>query len=214
MGYCAGGDTTATALAGCFFYLSRNPESYKRLTTEIRSAFASAAEIRGGPKLAGCAYLRACIDEALRMASPVPTTLWREQDPADDGSRPLVVDGHVIPRGTLVGVNIYSLHHNDEYFPDPFTFRPERWLEDDHSQARAAFTPYQEITLALAKTLWYFDFEPAAGDLGKIGGGGPDQIEGRQRGDEFQIQEIFGAYNDGPYLTFHPRGHYHEELAE
>ncbi|RYP56982.1 hypothetical protein DL769_009780 [Monosporascus sp. CRB-8-3] len=221
----AGGDMTATALAGAFFYLSRNPDCYRKLTTEIRSAFTSADEIHGGRQLASCRYLRACIDESLRMASPVPTTLWREQDPSEDGRRLLIVDGHVIPRGTLVGINIYSLHHNEKYFPNPFTFRPERWLENNES-ARAAFIPfsvgsrtsagkplaYQEINLALAKTLWYFDFEPAPGALGSVGGGNPGKADGRGRKDEFQLREIFGAYNDGPYLTFHPRGQYWEEL--
>ncbi|KAK9417771.1 hypothetical protein SUNI508_01528 [Seiridium unicorne] len=196
----AGGDTTATAMAGAFFYLSRNPDCYKQLATEIRTTFKSADEIRGGPDLAGCQYLRGCIDESLRMASPVGTTLWRELGSREDGRGPLVVDGHTIPHGTLVGVNIYSLHHNEEYFPDPFVFRPERWLGDDADKARAAFTPfsvgsrtcagkplaYQEISLALAKTLWYFDFEPAPGDQGKVGGGTPGKTD--RRGERVNIR--------------------------
>ncbi|KAK6065820.1 cytochrome P450 3A31 [Seiridium cupressi] len=143
------------------------PEAVSFSGAEIRTTFKSADEIRGGPDLAGCRYLRGCIDESLRMASPVGTTLWRELGSREDGRGPLVVDGHTIPHGTLVGVNIYSLHHNEEYFPDPFVFRPERWLGDDADKARAAFTPfsvgsrtcagkplaYQEISLALAKTL-------------------------------------------------------------
>lgn len=63
----AGGDTTAAALAAFFFYISRktNAEAYKKLAEEIRHSFSSAAEIQSGPKLAGCHYLRACIDEAM-----------------------------------------------------------------------------------------------------------------------------------------------------
>ncbi|KAM0814660.1 hypothetical protein AB5N19_00450 [Seiridium cardinale] len=222
----AGGDTTATAMAGAFFYLSRNPDCYKQLATEIRTTFKSADEIRGGPDLAGCRYLRGCIDESLRMASPVGTTLWRELGSRGDGWGPLVVDGHTIPHGTLVGVNIYSRNHNDGYFPDPFVFRPERWLCDDADKARAASTPfsvgsltcagkppaYQEISLALAKTLWYLDFEPAPGDLGKVGRGAPGRTDGRGREGEYQTDDIFGAYHDGPYLVFHPRQMYRDEL--
>ncbi|KAI1866588.1 hypothetical protein JX265_007889 [Neoarthrinium moseri] len=222
----AGGDTTATAMAGAFFYLSRNSDCYKQLAAEIRTTFNSAGEIRGGPQLAGCRYLRACIDESLRMASPVGTTLWRELDSQEAGRCPLVVDGHSIPHGTLVGVNIYSLHHNEDYFPDPFTFRPERWLDDGADKARAAFAPfsvgprtcagkplaYQEISLALAKTLWYFDFEPAPGYLGDIGGGTPGKTDGRGRVGEYQTYDIFGAYHDGPYLVFHPRHMHCDEL--
>lgn len=63
----AGGDTTAAALGGLFFYITRqtNAEVYRKLADEIRSTFSSADEIHTGPKLSGCHYLRACIDEAM-----------------------------------------------------------------------------------------------------------------------------------------------------
>ena len=125
----AGGATTATAMSALFFYLSRNPECYAALADEIRSKFNSASDIQAGPQLNACKYLRACIDEALRMSPPSLTALWREQDAADDSGEPFIVDGHVIPRGTQVGVSLYSIMHNEEYFPDSFSFKPERWLE-------------------------------------------------------------------------------------
>lgn len=65
-----GGETISTALSALVFYLSRNPGAYKRLADEIRSTLSSTADIRGGPRLAGCKYLRACIDEVLRMFPP------------------------------------------------------------------------------------------------------------------------------------------------
>jgi cytochrome P450 len=120
-----------------FFYLSRYPDTYRKLAEEIRSAFTNGKEINGGPILSGCRYLRAVIDEALRMSPPVSGTTWRQLYDDEDKTKPLVVDGHVIPPGTLVGVNTYSLHHNEEYFPDSFTFKPERWLEADE-QAKAS----------------------------------------------------------------------------
>jgi len=63
----AGGDTTAAALGALFFYLSRetNAEASRKLSNELRTTFHSAEEIRSGPKLSGCHYLRACIDEAM-----------------------------------------------------------------------------------------------------------------------------------------------------
>ena len=47
------------------------------------------------------------------MSPPVPGTLWRQQASDDYGDKPIVIDGHVIPRGTYVGVNTYALHHNE-----------------------------------------------------------------------------------------------------
>lgn len=214
-----GGETTSTAICALFFYLSRNPEIYKRLANEIRSAFSSDEEIHGGPKLAGCRYLRACIDETLRITPPVSGTLWRELY-ADERDQPLIIDGHVVPSGTQVGVCIYSLHHNEKYFTDPYSFRPERWLVDDEAQIRlqnSAFCPfsvgpracagkamaYLEFSLVVAKTLWAFDFRLAPG--GKSGGGAPGKSHGGRREDEFQLYDIFAAMHVGPELVFTAR---------
>ncbi|KAF2449394.1 cytochrome P450 [Karstenula rhodostoma CBS 690.94] len=121
-----GGDTVASLLAGLFFYLSRYPKVYERLAAEIRDTFHHDDEING-TKLAGCTYLRACLEETLRISPPAATTSWRDL-PADANVNPVVVDGHVIPPGTRIGGNIYSIHHNEAYFPSPFPFRRERWL--------------------------------------------------------------------------------------
>lgn len=216
------GDTTKTALCAVFFYLSRNPSCYEKLVREIRYIFNAGSEIRC-PALAGCHYLRACIDEALRMSPPASGILWREPFPSSDG-QPFIVDGHVIPEGTMVGVNIYSVHHNEEYFPDPFTFHPERWLHDTVPPEKKrtmhdAFVPfslgprgcagkamaYLEVSLVVAKTLWYFDFKPASGSLGKLGAGASGMGYGRERPEEFQLFDNFTASHDGPYLTFQCR---------
>ncbi|KAG4222612.1 hypothetical protein PC116_g28914, partial [Phytophthora cactorum] len=141
----AGSDTTMTAISAAVFYLSRNPECYKKLVQEIRSTFTSAQDVKIGPQLASCHYLRACINEALRMAPPVPGTLWRSQDSNDN--QPLVIDGHVIPKGTLFGVSAYAIHHNEAYFPDPFKFKPERWLEGHTPASKLAHAAFAAFSV-------------------------------------------------------------------
>ncbi|KAI1874420.1 hypothetical protein JX265_004628 [Neoarthrinium moseri] len=218
----AAGDTTKTAMSAAFFYLTRNPDCYQRLADEIRTTFSAGSEIQGSA-LTSCQYLRACIDETLRMSPPASGTLWRELS-SDSGDQSFIVDGHVIPRGTIVGVSTYSIHHSEDYFPDSFAFRPERWIDDSITPEvkqimREAFTPfsvgprscagttmaYMEVGLTIAKTLWYFDFEPAPGRLGHIGAGSPALGKGRQRPGEFQIYDVFSATHEGPYLVFNPR---------
>ncbi|KAH9904867.1 cytochrome P450 [Xylariomycetidae sp. FL2044] len=217
----AGGDTVATGLAAAFFYLSRNPGCYERLALEVRSTFDSPEEITQ-QSVASCTYLRACINESLRMNPPIPTTLWREQYDTARGSE-LVIDGHVIPRGTQVGVNMYTIHHNSEYFPDPFTFKPDRWLDetlpaDRRKLMNDVFNPFtcgprvcpgkamgtMEMSLTIAKTLWYFDFHKATGPEGAIGEGG--NRSGPCHGPhEFCTWDMLSSHHDGPYLTFTPR---------
>ncbi|KAI0158138.1 cytochrome P450 [Xylariaceae sp. FL1272] len=208
----AGGESVSTATSSLFFYLSRNPDCYCKLRDEIRRTFNRDGEIRSGPKLASCKYLRACIDEALRLAPPGPGAMWRERASTDDRRQPLIIDGHVIPEGTLFGVSIYTLHHNEEYFPNAFRFRPERWLssctsEEDMKTMQQAFVPfsmgtrgcagkamaYLEASMIIAKTMWHFDFSAGSGDLAKIGAG------------IGSADDIFTANHRGPWLNFRTR---------
>ncbi|KAI0021052.1 cytochrome P450 [Xylariomycetidae sp. FL0641] len=226
----AGGGTVHTALAAAFFYLSRYSSVYARLAAEVRSTFHSGDDIRQGPRLAGCKYLRAVIDEALRIAPAALQAAWREQDAASVAAgETLIVDGHVIPPGTQVAVNLYSLMHNAAYFPEPFKFRPDRWMvpEDENAEQREAratmrraFQPfvlgdrgcagkamaYLELSLTIARTMWYFDFNKAPGEAGKLGEGTPGRTDGRGRRDEFQLYDGVLVIHEGPNLLFKPRG--------
>lgn len=235
----AGGSTTATALSAALFYLSRNEDAYERLAVEIRETFDVGDNIKQGAKLAGCKFLRAVIDEALRMSPPTLAVTWRQQDPASvEAGDTFTVDGHVIPPGTQVALSNYTLQHDPRYFPDPYTFRPERWLPSASSSSnvdtaakqdqdetltamRRAFIPfligerncagrplaYLEMSLALARTIWYFDFTKAPGEAGKLGEGGQPSMSGpgRERENEFQLFEGFVVGHDGPNLVFTPR---------
>lgn len=223
-----GGETSSTALGALFFYLARHPDCYRQLATEVRSKFTSGADIRSGSQLAGCRYLHACINETLRLAPSGPGTLWREMAEDDtEENGPLVIDGHVIRPGTQVGVCTYAIHHNEEYFPDPFAFKPERWMADDDSAIRThpAFAPFSigprscagktlafmEVGITVAKVLWYFDFDRPS-DNSNLGGGRLGRSGGRGRTDEFQLYDIFTTTFDGPELVFRTRGDFYREL--
>lgn len=139
------------------------------------------------------------------------------------------MDGYIIPAGVQVGISPYSLLHNPAYFEKPFLFRPERWLDTEEmtADARRAFAPfaigerscggravaYLETKLAVARTLWYFDFQKAPGNDGDLGGGklGGDRL--RSRKDEFQLQDVIVAEHNGPNLVFKLRGELWEDLV-
>ncbi|KAI0010710.1 cytochrome P450 [Xylariaceae sp. FL0662B] len=228
----AGSDTLTACLSALLYYLLENPRCYRRLIQEIRSAFNSNSEIQTGSRLANCRYLRACLDESLRLSPPVPGTLWREQASEDDAAaEPLFIDGHSIPPGTQTGVNIYSIHHNEKYFPEPFAFKPERWLPgfpETEKTTKDAFVPfslgirgcigktlaYHEASLIMAKILWYFDFEKAPGTTAGLQASRHWEIaKSREGAKEYPIGDIFGAAHDGPWLKFHPRGDHMRDLS-
>ncbi|ETN41091.1 uncharacterized protein HMPREF1541_03026 [Cyphellophora europaea CBS 101466] len=196
----AGADTSSTALAAIFFYLASTPRAYRRLKDEVRSAFEHEDDIRTGPTLNKLLYLRACIDEAMRMTPPAGSSLFRE---AQEGGA--TVDGQRLPAGVQVGVPIYGIHHNAEYFPAPFEYRPERWLEGESGntkenveKARSAFCPFSvgtrscvgkgmammELSLAVAYAIHTLDFQHAEGQHALKGWG----FEG-----EFAVQDHITA---------------------
>jgi cytochrome P450 len=122
----AGSDTTITATTATFFYLTHYPECLRRLQKEVRSVFAAEEDIRIGQLLSSCRYLSVCIKESLRLNPPVASTLMREVLPGG-----ITVNGEWFPPGTDIGVPHYALHHDEAYFPDPFTYKPERWFSND-----------------------------------------------------------------------------------
>lgn len=87
----AGSETTGTALAGLFFYLSRYPEKASALVSEVRSAYASEEDITMD-NTSKLEYLHAALEETLRIYPPVLASPPRMSPGAEVG-------GHYIPKG-------------------------------------------------------------------------------------------------------------------
>jgi cytochrome P450 len=104
----AGHETTATGLAWTFDLLLHTPSTLERLQAEMETD--------------ETAYLDAVIDESLRVRPVVPMTGRLLREPANLG-------GYDLDEGTVVFAAIYMLHTNPAVYPDPFAFRPERFLE-------------------------------------------------------------------------------------
>lgn len=87
-------------------------------------------------------YLDAVIREGLRISMANPTRLPRVVPPqgfnftANNGTR------YSIPAGTLASLQIYTLHFNPDVYPDPFSFKPERWLDNPTTEMQRDFIPF------------------------------------------------------------------------
>lgn len=216
----AGSDTTAITICGLFFYITRNSQVYNKLTNEIRSAFQSIDEIRGGPTLLACQYLRACIDESLRMCPAGPSELQREVLRGG-----LEVEGDFIPEGVLIGTSGWSLQHNEEYFKDAYSYCPERWIADDKTgvtaedvaRARSCWYPFSagpgscvgknlallELMIIVARTLYQMDVRMPPGNT--LGEGAPQLGWGRRNRNQFQLKDAYVTLRDGPMVQFKKR---------
>ena len=220
----AGSDTTSTAMAATLFYLVRSPASLAKVIEEVRSKFDSVEDIYQGPALQGCTYLRACIDEAMRLSPSVGGLLPREV--LSGGT---TIDGEFIPAGMVVGTPHYAIHHNSAYYPDPFSFIPERWIatssapekavtEADVAAAQSAFCPfsigprgcigkglaYVEMTTTLARVLFMYDLRRAVG-VSDPAEGMPGAEWGREKPGEMQLVDTFTSLKDGVMVEFRKR---------
>jgi cytochrome P450 len=105
----AGHETTATALAWTFDLLLRHPRELAKLRDSLEAGEED--------------YLRATISESLRLRPVVPLAGRRL---AVD----LEADGLTLPAGTDVTPAIWLAHTRADVYPEPFAFRPERFLTD------------------------------------------------------------------------------------
>jgi len=105
----AGHETTATALAWTFDLLLRHPAALGRLREELAAGEED--------------FLKATITESLRLRPVIPLAGRRLTEELD-------VDGLTLPAGTDVTPAIWLTHTRADVYPEPFAFKPERFLED------------------------------------------------------------------------------------
>jgi len=105
----AGHETTATALAWTFDLLLRHQATLSRLRNSLEEVDDD--------------YLRATISESLRLRPVVPLAGRRL-------AKELATDGLTLPPGTDVTPAIWLTHTRADVYPEPFAFKPERFLED------------------------------------------------------------------------------------
>jgi cytochrome P450 len=106
----AGHETTASALGWAFERLPHHPEILGKLRDEIEADD-------------GEAYLTATIQETLRRRPVLPNVAPRLV------ARGVEIGGWSYPPGVCLVPNAYLVHHDPAIYPDPYAFRPERFLD-------------------------------------------------------------------------------------
>jgi cytochrome P450 len=106
----AGHETTASQLGWTFERLVREPEVLSRLRAAVDAGDDD--------------YVMATIHEALRRRPVLPNAAPRLV------KQPVEIGGWTYPPGVCVVANAYLIHHDPEIYPDPYAFRPERFLDE------------------------------------------------------------------------------------
>ena len=108
----AGHETTASQLAWAFERLAQAPHAVAELTSELDAGTDDT-------------YVTATIREVLRSRPVLPNVQPRLV------SEPIEVGGWEYPVGACLVPNGYLIHHDPEIYPDPYSFRPERFVDQE-----------------------------------------------------------------------------------
>jgi len=117
----AGHETTASQLAWAFMHLSREPAVCAQLTEELDAGEDDA-------------YLTATIHEVMRRRPVLPNAEPRLV------KQPIEIGGVAYPPGVVLVVNAHLVHHNPDIYPEPYAFRPERFLESAGGRPPGTYT--------------------------------------------------------------------------
>jgi cytochrome P450 len=140
----AGTDTTTAALTNSIYLLYKHPEVLAKLREELDAATGT-AEVPSYEELTNLPYLRACIEESLRVRPASSMGLPRI---VPKGGR--WIAGQFVDEDVTVSVPTYTLLRDPDAFENPTTFDPERWIlggKEKMSFAHLPFSTGQELAL-------------------------------------------------------------------
>ncbi|MCA2219574.1 cytochrome P450 [Jidongwangia harbinensis] len=177
----AGEDTTSSAAAWSLHFLAQHPEIHRRVRAEADEVLGD-RRLPADPATVGrLRYAEAVVHEALRLQPVTPQLVMQP-------TRDLTVDTRdgplFVPKDTLMYVLLsYGARRDSDRFPDPDTFRPERWLDGGLPAESLPFAPFGngprfcpgrnlalvETTVVASVLSRAFDFEPdrTAGPVGE-----------------------------------------------
>ncbi|XP_060840808.1 cytochrome P450 4C1-like [Rhopalosiphum padi] len=120
-----GHDTTSIAMTMILVLLGMHPDIQEQARDEIRRIFEYSDRDATMEDLNNMKYLEAVIKESLRMYPSVPA-FTRELE------KPLHLKNYIIPALTTITVYPFILHRNEDIYPNPEEFIPDRFLKEEN----------------------------------------------------------------------------------
>lgn len=118
----AGHETTAMNLTWTWYLLDQNPDVAAWLREELVEVLGGRpAQFEDLPKLH---RTRAVIFESLRIYPPA----WII---GRTNTEDIELDGWLLPRGSIIMTSQFAMQRDPRYWPDAFSFTPQRWLTED-----------------------------------------------------------------------------------
>ncbi|KAI2804065.1 Cytochrome P450 3A4 [Blomia tropicalis] len=171
-------DTTTSAISLSCYLLALNQSAQDRLYEEIEAYFnrlqlesdgteTDQSKLMTFESMSQLEYLNAVINETLRIYPPAPVERMASKDmllKTEDGSHRLNVK-----KDDVIHIPVYALHRDERYFPDPETFKPERFIGNPEYH-KYAYLPFgtgprncvakslalYEVKMALINTIYRY----------------------------------------------------------
>ncbi|XP_071793761.1 cytochrome P450 3A24-like [Asterias amurensis] len=133
--FLAGYETTNALLSFAAYAMATNPDIQEKLHAEIDKS-APTRDSLGYDVIAKMDYLDKVVSETLRMY-PTGTIFDRVCNET------ITYDGLTIEKGVAVVVAVWPIHYNEEYWPNPSKFDPERFsAENKESIQPGTYLPF------------------------------------------------------------------------
>ena len=117
----AGEDTTSNSISWAMYYLAQHPELVQKVRAEVSAVIGEKALISSVEELEKLKFAEAIALETLRIKPTTPTLIM-------SAIEDIVVQDVQIPKGTAVLMQNKVAQTDEQYFSDPDSFKPERWL--------------------------------------------------------------------------------------
>ncbi|KAL0853171.1 hypothetical protein ABMA27_012929 [Loxostege sticticalis] len=122
--FAAGFETSSTTMSFTLYELAKDQAAQKRVQEEIDEYLKARGNKLKYDCVSSLPFTEACVDETLRLY-PVLSVLTREV--VEDYKLP---SGLTLEKNMRVHIPVFHIHRNPAHFPDPETFRPERFLPE------------------------------------------------------------------------------------
>ena len=137
--FLAGYDTSSTTMSNCVFELSVNEDVQEKARQSVKAVLAQHGSLTYDA-IADMDYLEQCVEETLRKY-PVVSTLQRT--PVKEYKIPNT--NITIPKGQTVFIPVHAIHWDEDIYPEPEKFIPERFTsEEKANRHQFAYIPFGE----------------------------------------------------------------------
>ncbi|GAB1866375.1 Cytochrome P450 4C1 [Camponotus japonicus] len=118
-----GHDTTAMGITFALLLLAQHKDIQERVRIEINTVMQENGGKLTMSSLQNLLYLDRCLKETLRL---YPSVFLISRKAAED----VKLQSYMVPAGTTVHLNIYGVHRDPNFWPNPEVFDPDRFLPE------------------------------------------------------------------------------------